>query len=249
MKKKVKNVPEVISAKDVQIVQKTPMEMATDFLNANGDLTSLKEMMVLQREHDAYQAKKAYTKAMAEAKKNPPKIFKTKQVGFASKKPNKGPTNYKHADLGDVTGKINEWLANVCISSSFIPDQSQTGIKITCTLTHELGHSESVSLFAGADTTGNKNGIQAIGSTISYLERYTILALTGLATHDQDDDGNKFESVKFISETQVSELTDLINEKIKVASDYLEHLDIKSIEELPEQRFNATKSELLAVTV
>jgi len=37
--------------------------------------------------------------------------------------------------------------------------------------------------------SGNKNPIQAIASTVSYLERYTLLAITGLTTKDMDDDG------------------------------------------------------------
>ena len=47
---------------------------------------------------------------------------------------------------------------------------------------------ESTTLSGPPDTTGSKNDLQSIGSTISYLQRYTLLALTGLATFDMDDD-------------------------------------------------------------
>jgi hypothetical protein len=40
---------------------------------------------------------------------------------------------------------------------------------------------------APPDTSGSKNPIQAIGSTQSYLERYTALALLGIATKDMPD--------------------------------------------------------------
>ena len=49
--------------------------------------------------------------------------------------------------------------------------------------------SHVITMAAGPDGSGGKNAIQAIGSTVSYLERYTLLAATGLATEDQDDDG------------------------------------------------------------
>jgi hypothetical protein len=62
-------------------------------------------------------------------------------------------------------------------------------------------------LAAAPDASGSKNAIQAIGSTISYLERYTLLALTGLATHDMDDDGQASESQEFITEKQANEIT------------------------------------------
>ena len=52
-----------------------------------------------------------------------------------------------------------------------------------------MGHSEAVSIAGPLDDSGQKNGIQQIGSTITYLERYTLMAIMGLAAHDQDDDG------------------------------------------------------------
>ena len=63
------------------------------------------------------------------------------------------------------------------------------GVTVTCVLTHRDGHSEQTSLSAPADDSGNKNGIQQIGSTINYLQRYTLMAITGLAAQDTDDDG------------------------------------------------------------
>ena len=42
---------------------------------------------------------------------------------------------------------------------------------------------------APLDTSGGKNNIQAMGSAVSYLERYTLLAITGLSTKEMDDDG------------------------------------------------------------
>jgi hypothetical protein len=42
---------------------------------------------------------------------------------------------------------------------------------------------------AGADSTGNKNNIQSIGSTRTYLQRYTLVGALGLSTADEDNDG------------------------------------------------------------
>ena len=67
-------------------------------------------------------------------------------------------------------------------------------IRVSCIITHVLGHSEQVSLQCGADQSGKKNNIQAVGSTVTYLERYTLLAATGIAVKDQDDDARRSES-------------------------------------------------------
>ena len=47
---------------------------------------------------------------------------------------------------------------------------------MTCVVSHRLGHSEENTLTAGRDESGNKNNIQAVGSTITYLQRYTLKA-------------------------------------------------------------------------
>jgi len=146
----------------------------------------IEKMMALQERFEANEARKAYHEAMSNFKTNPPEIGKDKTVSF---KAGGGQTSYSHASLANVTGKINRALSEHGLSAGWTTVQNEKGITVTCTITHKLGHSESTSLTAAPDTSGSKNAIQAIGSTVSYLERYTILALTGLATHDMDDDG------------------------------------------------------------
>jgi len=132
------------------------------------------------------QAKEAYYKAMARWASDAPVIIKDKEVSY---KAGGGTTAYKHAGLGNVTQAINTSMSQYGLHASWTTTQPEGKITVECVVTHELGHSESTSLTADADTSGSKNPIQAIGSTVSYLERYTILALTGLATHEQDTDG------------------------------------------------------------
>jgi hypothetical protein len=58
---------------------------------------------------------------------------------------------------------------------------------VTCILTHEKGHSEETSLQGPPDTSGSKNSIQAVGSSVTYLCRYTLLAACGLAASEDTD--------------------------------------------------------------
>jgi hypothetical protein len=65
-------------------------------------------------------------------------------------------------------------------------------VGVTCFLTHRMGHKDDGTYIeAPADTSGKKNAIQAVGSTITFLQRYTLLAAVGLAPKDAipDDDG------------------------------------------------------------
>jgi hypothetical protein len=63
-------------------------------------------------------------------------------------------------------------------------------IAVTCTLKHVLGHSESVSIDGPPDAGGAKNAIQARASTITYLERYTLKAVCGIAEQGDDTTAN-----------------------------------------------------------
>ena len=61
---------------------------------------------------------------------------------------------------------------------------------MSCCVTHILGHTECTTLSELPDESGSKNSIQAIGSTVSYLQRYTLFSILGLASKEMDNDGN-----------------------------------------------------------
>ncbi len=150
------------------------------------DVDKLEALLKVQMQWEANEAKKAYVVAMAAFKENPPEILKDKTVSYETQK---GVTSYKHATLHNVTSKINTELSKHGLTASWVTSQDNSGVKVTCKITHVMGHSEECCLTAPPDLTGSKNAIQAIGSTVQYLQRYTILALTGLATCGTDDDG------------------------------------------------------------
>jgi hypothetical protein len=198
----------------------------------------IEKMMNLQERYDKSIAKKAYVSAMADFKKNPPKIEKDRHVQYNT---SKGTVDYRHASLANVTEKISSALGENGLSASWITDQQNENIKVTCTITHELGHSESTSLSGAADLSGSKNAIQAVGSTISYLQRYTLLALTGLATHDMDDDGQSLEQKELITEDQVTELNDLIEETKTLPKAFLRSYNRKSLSDFTQDDYESAK--------
>jgi hypothetical protein len=76
------------------------------------------------------------------------------------------------------------------LSSSWkLTKDDRDWIEVTCYLRHVGGHEESVSMGGPPDTGGAKNAIQARASTKTYLERYTMKAITGLSEQDDDNDG------------------------------------------------------------
>jgi len=152
----------------------------------NIDVDQMAKLQEISERYEANEARKAYHVAMSAFKEDPPVISKDRNVNYTT---SKGTTNYNHATLGNVTAIINKALSKHGLTASWVTSQADKGIMVTCKVTHEMGHLEETSLTSLPDASGGKNPIQAIGSAVSYLQRYTILALTGLATHDMDDDG------------------------------------------------------------
>lgn len=165
----------------------TPMDMLAIATRTGApDAAQLERLWALHVAHEEREAKKAYVRDMAEFKRNAPTITKDKAVGYKNK--DGTFTGYKHASLGNVTSAIVEGLAQHGFSHSWDVKQDGATAHVTCTITHRMGHAESVSMHAAKDDSGKKNAIQQVASAITYLQRYTLLAATGLAVEDDSDD-------------------------------------------------------------
>jgi hypothetical protein len=176
--------------REIQAASTTPDNLLAMAMQNGASIEMMERLLALKERHDATEARKAYTEDMALAKKNPPTIVKDKAVGYESKDGTQ-LVGYRHATLGNVVKEVVSWLAAYRFSHAWKTVQIEGGrVAVTCTLTHAMGHSESVTLDSAKDDSGKKNNIQALGSAITYLQRYTLLAITGLATEEQDDDGN-----------------------------------------------------------
>jgi len=226
--------------------QHSPVSMMMIAIEKGLDLDKFEKAMLLQERWEANEARKAYHLAMAKFKANPPEIEKDKRVSFEMT--GGGTKSYSHASLANVTSKINSTLSAQGLSATWETLQGDGGrITVTCRITHEQGHSESTSLSASPDDSGKKNSIQAIGSTISYLERYTLLALTGLATHDMDNDGGQTEEeVEHITDIQAAEIRTMLTELGRPEDKMCEHFKVESVEKMPAKKFNEVTTVLKA---
>lgn len=169
-------------------VQPNPLAMVADAIQRGTDPSTIKALMDLADRYEATEARKEFVNALNAFKSDPPTLSKNKSVSFGNNK-----TAYKHATLDQVSGVIGAALSKVGISHRWDTEQLDGGaIRVTCVLTHARGHSERTVLQASPDTSGSKNSIQAVGSTVTYLQRYTLLAATGMAVQDgSDDDGRQ----------------------------------------------------------
>lgn len=221
----------------------TPMQMLQIAVEQNADLDKLSKLMDLQERWEANEARKEFVAAKAAFKAEAPTILKNKHVGFESRKTD-SRTDYDHATLDNVADTLSPLLSEHGLSYSWETEQTDGGmIRVTCVLTHVRGHSERVSLQAGADNSGNKNPIQAIGSTVTFLQRYTLLAATGTATKGQDDDGSGSETT-YITDTQVEEIMKEVTEVGADANAFLEYLGADGFTKIPAKKYGMAKAAL-----
>ena len=148
------------------------------------DLARIEGLLAIQERWEKNRAANAFSVAMADFKANPPQIFKNKHVKFQT---TKGITEYHHATHDEVVSKIIAGLAVHGLRHRWAVEQKDHLVHVTCIITHALGHSEQTTMFAPPDESGSKSAVQAIASTSTLLQRYTLLAATGLSSADLPD--------------------------------------------------------------
>ncbi len=169
---------EIIAPSQDGVSLLTPMDMLGRALAQNAPIEILERLVVMQERWEANQARKAFEAARAAAKAEIPTITKNRTVDFTTAK---GRTHYNFEDLAEIARTIDPILGKYGLSyhwrTSSTPGEP---IIVTCFLTHRDGHSsDGNTLSASRDESGNKNGIQGIGSTVTYLQRYTLKAALG----------------------------------------------------------------------
>lgn len=163
----------------------SPMGMMMAAMSKGASLEQVEKMMDLQDRWERKEAEKAYNIAFAAFKAEAVRIIKSKKV-------TDGPLRGKeYAELHDVVHAVTPALSRHGLSAAWkITKDEPQWIEVTCTLKHVGGHSESVSMGGLPDAGGAKNALQARASTKSYLERYTLKSVCGVAEGGDDTDGN-----------------------------------------------------------
>jgi len=165
----------------------TPADLLRIAVAQNADLDKLAKLMDLQERWEKNQARKAFVAAINAFKASPPDIVKNTTASFQTKK---GDTvKWDYASLDHICDAVIAALSEHGISHEWRFEQTASDlIRVTCVLTHDLGHSRETSLAGPPDFSGEKSPIHAIYSTVSHLERYTLLGAVGLAAGEPQEE-------------------------------------------------------------
>lgn len=162
----------------------SPAGMMLALMAKGASLAEVGQMMDLQERWEKREAEKAFNSAFASFKAEAVRVIKNKDVSA-------GPlAGKKYAELFSVVNAVTPALSKHGLSAAWkLTKDEKDWIEVTCTIKHVQGHSDSVSMGGPPDIGGARNPIQARASTVSYLERYTLKAITGLSEQEDDNDG------------------------------------------------------------
>lgn len=147
--------------------------------NPDVDVAKLERLIAMQERILAHNAEAAFNSAFAVMQAQIPTITE------------KGVTNNgKYAKLEDIVDVVRPILSLHGFSLGFRtewPDKAT--VRVIGILTHRDGHSRQSEFLSSADSSGNKNAIQGLGSAVSYGHRYTTKDLLNITSRGEDDNG------------------------------------------------------------
>jgi hypothetical protein len=201
-------------------------------LDPRADVEKLERMMAMYERLKAKEAKLAYNAAKGRILKKLAgiKIVKNRSALYEVEngKPQKGTYEaFKYAPLEEIDKHLRPLLAAEEMDLAYSDEPREGGILIRGRLTHLAGgHYEDSFMPAPLDTTGGKSGVQAVGSTNSFLRRYVACNIFNIVVVGDDDDG----SGGTIDETQAKTILDLMK-RAKAGPKFLKYMKAQSVEE------------------
>ena len=177
----------------------------------------LEGMLTLQERILDRQAKAAFTSAMLRLQGKLPTIDRNGQIVIPTKAtrdlaPDQQIIGQRtpYATWEDINDAILPLMLEEGFVLTFRTGQSAEGkITVTGVLSHEQGRSEETTITLGHDSTGSKNSVQAVGSSIQYGKRYVTGLLLNIRSRfkkDRDDDGAAAGAIAGISDEQITAL-------------------------------------------
>lgn len=205
----------------------TPMDMLNRAVASGANIDVLEKLMALQERWEKNQARKDFDAAIAEAKANMPPIVKNRE----------GHNGKRYADFSAIAKAIDPVVTAAGLSYRFRSRQDEKTIHVACVLSHRSGHFEENTLAGPADSSGSKNAIQAIGSTLSYLQRYSLIQALGLAV-SEDDDGASAGNGELLSPAQLAELELLIESASADIDKFCAYMKVPTLPDISAKNFN-----------
>lgn len=222
------------------------------------DIDKMERMMQMREREMARRASEAFARDLSALIPHLPSInrgggitvYSKADRDYAAKNQGEYPPNARpiqqtpYATIDDILAGINPVLSEFGFSVRFEHETAPIGdsyrIKTRAILTHREGHSEHAETPPLLqDSSGSKNNVQAVGSSMKYGRRYALLAVLPIVSHapqDADDDGKAAGAAtapETITPEQVETLRHEIMDTDSDLPTFLDFFKIQRLEDMP----------------
>ena len=154
-----------------------------------------------------------------------------------------GGRGYNYARWEDINDHIKPVLQKYGFGLRFdIITETESLFEIEAILVHRSGYSICTRKKLPIDKSGAKNIVQAYGSTQSYAQRYSAIALLNLTSRNEDTDGSNGRGHKppdKLSDEALSDLAKAITDSGRTEEWFCQFAHISELEALAPERFDA----------
>lgn len=209
----------------------------------NLNIDVFERLLNMRRQEEDRAAERAFNAAISLAKGELSPVLKTNTVDYSSAK---GRTRYKYESMADVARVVDPVFSKHGLAYRFSNAQTGDLLQVTCIVSHADGFSERTVLQSKVDAGGTgMNAVQALGSALTYLQRYSLRAAIGLAAAI-DDDGRGGGGAPKITDEQRAELEKLF---VEARSGVLPVLKLVGVEEIADMNVDQWKRAIEVLTV
>lgn len=209
---------------------------------------NVERMFVLFEKMKANEARAAYTAAMVKMKPELPVIDRKGRIEIRKKDASGERTgavqqSTAYARWEDIDEAITPVLAQHGFVLTFRSCSASDGkIVVTAVLDHEAGHRDQTETPPMQhDSTGSKNAVQAVNSTLSYGKRIAATLLLNIRTKGEDDDGKAGGDPLPINEEQTKDLIALLDDAGADKKAFCELYGIDGVALLPATKLEDAK--------
>jgi len=157
-------------------------------IESKASVETLERLFTLHKEVKAEQAKQAFVEALTKFQASCPVIEKKKKVLNKDGR----TVRYIYAPIDSVVEQIKKPLSKNNLSYRWEVERKESEkishMKVSCKLTHILGHSENSDFEIPIIDSQFMSQPQSYATAQSYAKRYTLLNVLGIATADEDTD-------------------------------------------------------------
>lgn len=165
-------------------------------LDPSIDIERLKAVIEMENAAQDREANKLFEAAFAAMQPDLPAVAKAGQ----------GQNNSEFAKLEAIQAAARPILQSHGFSYRFKQQDKEGAITLRCTLSHMSGGSDFDEMTLPYDVGGQKNAVQARGSTVSYGKRYTLCNVLGIQLGGEDNDGQTDRSGETLTPEQVKQV-------------------------------------------